>query len=273
MKGNVSFKKRCCWILFFLMFFLSYDSIFAQDINYIDNNDQYIDVVGEPEGQVQGPARQDRPAAIAGASWQQNDQFSTGILNYGLSESVYYQFSGESIFKDGKPFSGDLLFNWNWTHFKQLDSSIPAAWSYGGEFLYFNATSKSVYSGEDTVSGSSIDMNLYMFSAAIKIFFLDPVKEFLHPYWGVGWGILLGDFTTKKNLTGSNHYTPFNGVLSYQVLGVQIMFMERAGIMAEIKNMRANASTSNDPFDRGNGDSVDLIFDGVIIGLTGFYRF
>jgi len=37
--------------------------------------------------------------------------------------------------------------------------------------------------------------------------------------------------------------------------------------------MRATAATSNDPFDQGNGDSVNITFDGVIMGLTGYYRF
>ena len=55
-------------------------------------------------------------------------------------------------------------------------------------------------------------------------------------------------------------------------MGVQIMLFERGGIMAEIKNMRASATTSNDPFHQGNGDTVGLTMDGVIIGFTGFYR-
>lgn len=268
--------KFTCTVRLFLsvsavLMLIPYPQI-AKGQQFVDPNEgQYVDAPIGGAGLAGGGNTQS--PAVAGASWDQNDQINTGILNYGLSESIYYQFSGEEIFEDGNPLSGGLALNWNWTHLNQLDYKIPPAWSYGGEFLYFSSTSDSTYSGGGSVSGSDINMNLYMLSMALKAFFMDPVNEFLQPYWGAGWGIFWGDFDTTQNITGSKHETSFSGVLSYQVFGIQIMFLKRGGIMAEIKNMRAKGATSNDPFKQGNGGSVDLNLDGVIIGLTGFYRF
>ncbi len=258
-------------LLFLILIGVSYSTpVLAQDeADYIDTNDEYVDVV-EP-GPDGAPQAESSPF-VSRASWNHDDQINTGILNYGLSNSVYYQFSGEDIFEDGNPVEGSLGFNWNWSHFNKLDYRIPRAWSYGAELLYFNSTSESIYSGSGDVSGSSIDMNLYMFSVALKAFFMDPVEDYLQPYWGVGWGAFFGDFKSVQNVTNKESTTNFNGLLNYQVLGIQIMLMERVGLMAEIKNMRASADTSNDPFNQGDGDTVELMFDGVIIGLTGFVR-
>lgn len=242
----------------------------AQDeADYIDANDEYVDVVGPGPG---GAPQAESSPFVSRASWNHDDQINTGLLNYGLSKSVYYQFSGEDIFKDGNPVGGSLGLNWNWSHFNKLEYRIPRAWSYGAEFQYFNSTSESIYSGSGDVNGSNIDMNLYMFSIALKAFFMDPVEDYLQPYWGVGWGAFFGDFKTVQNVTNNEYTTNFNGLLNYQVMGIQIMLMERVGLMAEIKNMRASANTSNDPFNQGDGDTVELMFDGVIIGLTGFVR-
>lgn len=115
-------------------------------------------------------------------------------------------------------------------------------------------------------------MNLYMLSVSTRAYFLNPKRDLLHPYYGVGWGLLFGNFSSQK-VTGGSHYTTFNGILAYQIMGVSVKIMEEAGIMAELKNMRASASTSNDPFNQSGGDSVNLMFDGVIIGFTIYYRF
>ncbi len=256
-------------VIWFIGASFSTPAIAQEENGFFDADDEFVDVVGPgPEGI---PQTESSPF-VSRATWNHDDQINTGMLNYGLSKSVYYQFSGEDIFEDGNQLEGSLGFNWNWTHFNKLDYRIPRAWSYGAEFLYFNSTSESVYGGSGNVSGSSIDMNLYMFSVALKAFFMDPVEDYLQPYWGVGWGAFFGDFKTVQNVTNNEFTTNFNGLLNYQVMGIQIMLMERVGLMAEIKNMRASADTSNDPFNQGDGESVELMFDGVIIGLTGFIR-
>ncbi len=257
--------------VFLIAFLISSALLIAQDINYIENNDEYVDAPVGDAAALNGGGSQAGGGAAA-ASWDRKDQFNCGWLNYGLSEPVYEQFSGESIFDEGKSIT-QMFTNVTWNHLNELGFQIPAAWSYGAELLYFASNSDNMYSGEGSVSGSSINMNLYMVSGSLRLFFLDPVKEFLHPYYGVGWGFIFGDLTTEQNLTGDHYYTTLNGLLAYQVMGVEFLIGARAGMMAEIKNMRASASTSNDPFDQGDGDSVDLTFDGVIMGLTGFYRF
>ncbi len=90
---------------------------------------------------------------------------------------------------------------------------------------------------------------------------------------GFGWGLVTGDFNTTQNVTGSKYYTSFSGPIAYQILGIQIEMGARYGLNAEFKTLRAYATTSNDPFDQGSGDALELSLDGVIIGLTGYYRF
>lgn len=241
--------------------------VFGQDTNFIDDAN-YVDAPIEPQA---GAMENGGIPQKGGSSWALDDQFNTGVLNYGYQESAYYQYTGEGIFQNGNPLGGEILQNILWTRLKPMDSKIPAAWGYGAEFLYFSSTSESVYGGNDDVTGSLIDMNLFMTSMNVKLYFMDPVKEFLHPYWGVGWGVLFGDFS-GKNISGGAVHTPFNGMYTYQVMGVQIKLFDRGGLMAEIKNMRASATTSNDPYHQGDGSSLGLTLDGVIIGFTGFYR-
>lgn len=263
-RTGMSFPK---WIpLLFLSILMVINTGFAQAPDYIEDDD-YVDVYVEPQ---QG---QDGGAGVRGGQgWDAIDQLNTGLLNYGYKESVYYQFSGEGIYKDGNPLSGSFFFNYTWNHIKPLNFKIPPAWAYGAEFLYFSSDSQGVYSGDSDATGSLINMNLYMLSASARLYFLNPKRDFLHPYYGVGWGLFFGDFDTQK-ITGGTYYTTFTGILAYQIMGISIEILEQAGIMAELKNMRATASTSNDPFNQGNGDSVELMFDGVIIGFTLYYRF
>ncbi len=257
-------------IFLVLIVLIPMKDLFGQDVNYIENNSDYVDV-------GVGTASNNAVAANQGSmsrrgNWKENNQFHTGLLNYGFTESPYYQFSGEAIFDDGNPLTGIPLLNYTWTNFNKLDFKVPPAWSYGAEFQYYSSTSESVYSGEDNVEGSDITMGLYMINFNAKVFFLDPVNEFLYPYFGVGWGFLTGSFDTKQTETGKTYGTSFFGLYSYQMIGVQVMLGNKWGLVAEFKNMRGTAATSNDPFDQGDGNSVNLAFDGVIIGLSVFYR-
>ncbi|MBU2514774.1 hypothetical protein KJ966_25910 [bacterium] len=256
-------------IFFGIMIIYPINVLHGQDINYIENNRDYVDVNTEQQRNV---ATTNQGLSVRRGNWKENDQFSTGLLNYGFTESVYYQFSGESIFEDGNPLSGAPFLNYAWTNLNPLDFKIPPAWSYGAEFQYYSSDSESVYSGENDVAGSAINMSLYMFNFNVKAFALDPIKEFLHPYFGVGWGVLTGYFATKQTETGKAYETTFFGPFNYQMIGVQIMLGNKWGIIAEFKNLRGTAATSNDPFDQGEGNSVSLAFDGVIIGLSAYYR-
>lgn len=245
--------------------------VFGQDTNYL-NDGNYVDApVGAEAVPGTGPAANGAGFQGGGNGWSFDSQFNTGVLNYGYQTSAYYQYTGENIYENGNPLGGELFQNVLWARLRPLDTKIPVAWSYGAEFLYFSSTSESVYNGNDDVTGSLIDMSLFMPSVNVRLYFMDPVREFLHPFWGVGWGVLFGEFA-GKNISGGSVHTPFKGMHTYQVMGVQIKLFERGGIMAEIKNMRASATTSNDPYNQGNGDTLNLKLDGVIIGFTGFYR-
>ena len=259
------FLKQFLLILLILCMGIT-ESLWAQDQNYIEENDAYVDVTGEPGQQLNVPVSE------AADSSQYPDQFSSGMLNYGYRESLYYQFSGEGIFKDGDSL-GATFTNLTWVLIKPLDYKIPPAWGYGMDFLYFSSTSESVYQGEGDAVGSSINMEMILMSFGVKVYFMDPVNQFLHPYFGAGWGVIYGHFDSKQVYTGYYHRTKFNGYLSYQNMGLQIKLGSRYGMIAELKNMRATAETSGDPFDQASGGRMTLVLDGAILGLSGYFRF
>ncbi|MBU3914520.1 hypothetical protein KKA14_03215 [bacterium] len=240
--------------------------------NYIDDNNAYVDAVGNENttnNVVDAPAG----SQVNSANANYRDQFSMGLLNYGYVESLYYQFSGEEeAFKNGNSLQNNFS-NITWIYIKPLDYKIPPAWAFGLDFLYFTSTSESVYSGESDIIASSIDMQMFMLSISVRVFFMDPYEKLLHPYVGLGWGMLTGEFKTTKKDIGSKHQTSFTGPLSYQIIGIQVKMGDRYGINGEFKILRAYATTSNDPFSQGNSNTLDLSLDGVIIGLTGYYRF
>ncbi len=251
--------------------FAGLNSVNAQE-NYIDDNNDYVDAVGNEN--TANDLRQTSTNSQANvATSKYRDQFSTGILNYGYLESLYYQFSGDTEpFKDGNPLD-NYFTNIAWIKIMPMDFRIPPSWAFGVEFLYFTSTSDSVYSGESDTTGSAINMQMYMLSISVRVFFMDTFKEVLHPYVGLGWGVAFGDFNTTKQGTGEKYYTFFSGPQSYQIIGIQVKLGERYGINGEFKNLRSFATTSDDPFDQGDNNSVNLTLDGVIIGLTGYYRF
>ena len=120
--------------------------------------------------------------------------------------------------------------------------------------------------------GPSINMSVFMTSFFIRAYFIDPLREFLHPFFGFGWGVVTGNFDTVK-VGGARSSTSFFGPITYRFFGTQVRLSERGGLMMELRTLTASAATSNDPFDQSNEDSLSLNFSGVLIGLTGYYRF
>ena len=246
----------------------------AQGANYIQGNSAYVDVAGNPTASV-GDSFSDSETA----SSRYSHQFSVGKKNYGYNESLYYQYSGESIYKNGNPPNGEFT-GVTWSKLVSLDFDIPAGWAYSGELLYFSSTSSSVYSGKESVVGSDIDMDLWMLSFDIRAYFLDPFKDFLQPYFGVGWGgifclggFMCSQFKTVMKDSAKRVTTRIAGVLNYQLIGIQMKLNDRAGIQAEFKILRALATTSNDPYHRASGKRLRLNLGGMIIGLSLYYRF
>jgi len=236
------------------------ETAFGQEEEYVDAP------VGQPAQQAAGG---DEPGAAASTYI---DQFSSGMINYGFTESLYYQFTGNSIFEDGT-FPAALLTNVTWNHFVPLEYKYLPAYSYGAELQYFSATSNDVYTGDDeVVIGPSVNMNLFQASFFIKAYFMDPLKEFLHPFFGFGWGLLSGNFDSTK-VGGSQSTTTFIGPLSYRTFGTEVRLSERGGLMMELRTLTASAVTSNDPFDQSDEDDVSLDFSGVQVALTGYFRF
>lgn len=201
------------------------------------------------------------------------EQFNLGIRNYGYIEPVYLKYSGNSIFEDGNS-PTEYFRNIGWNHIIPLDYKYLPAVALGLEFLYFSSASDSVYSGEEEeVIGPSIDMNLLMGSGSFRMFFMDPFKEFLHPFFGLGWGIISGNINTIK-VGGEKYTTTFMGVLAYRMFGTQIKLSDRGGLFLELRSQSATAIASNDPFGQAKkNEDLTLNFDGVMVSLTGYYRY
>ncbi len=222
---------------------------------------------------VDAPVANEQPTAPQGSpAGNYKDQFNWGIVNYGFTENVYYQFSGNSIFSGGN--SPSSFLNMGWIKIVPMDFKYLPAIGYGGDFTFFSSTSEDVYSGDsDTVTGPEIDMTFYTTNFKLRLFFMDPIEELLHPFFGLSWGLIFGDFKTTK-VGGSKHNTSFLGMSISRNLGVQVKLGDRGGLVTEFRTVAASSvSTSGDPFDQGSDGSVDLDFSGITIALTGYYRF
>lgn len=240
-----------------------FENAFAQEEVYVD----------APVGQAAPQGQQAAGAAIGGGGPASTfvDQFNSGLINYGFTDPIYLQFTGNSIFNESS-FPDSFFTNVGWNHFVSLDFKYLPAYSFGAELQYYTATSENVYRGESSVVGPSVNMNLFLLSGFVRAYFLDPLREFLHPFFGFGWGVVSGNIDTTK-VGGSKYSTAFFGLQSYRAFGMQVKLAERGGLMMELRTITARAATSNDPFDRSDGDSVDLNFSGVQVGLTGYFRF
>lgn len=222
---------------------------------------------------VDAPIVANQPnAAQAGPVGNFPDQFSFGLINYGFIENIHYQFSEDGIFAGGNSPSG--VTNLGWIRIIPLDYQYLPGMAYGAEFMYFTASSEDVYAGEeDVVIGPSINMDMYVTNFKLRLFFMDPVKELLHPFFGLSWGLIFGNLNSTK-VGGDRFTTSFFGFSISRNLGIQIKLGERGGLITEMRTISANnVKTSNDPFNRGDGDSVDLDFSGITVALTGYYRF
>ncbi|MBU2647061.1 hypothetical protein KKI24_20295 [bacterium] len=235
--------------------------------------DVYVDApIGPGQPNAGQPNAGQVNAAPAGPAGTYRDQFNWGLINYGFTEHVYYQFSGDGIFSGGN--SPSSFLNIGWIRIIPLDFKYLPGMAFGADFMNLSQTSEDVYSGDsDVVTGPAIDMSLYVTDVKIRLFFMDPIAETLHPFFGISWGLVFGDFKTTK-VGGQKYSTDFFGFLVSRNIGVQIKIGERGGLVTEFRTVTANSvRTSNDPFGRGSDGSVNLDFSGITIALTGYYRF
>ncbi|NQU64015.1 MAG: hypothetical protein HQ517_06995, partial [SAR324 cluster bacterium] len=130
------------------------------------------------------------------------------------------------------------------------------------------------YSGDEkVVVGPAINMTMFITNFQLRLFFMDPFKEVIHPFFGISYGLVFGSIDTTK-VGGDQYTTSFYGFSASRNLGVQIKLGERGGMITEMRIITANSiKTSNDPFNQGDGGRVDLDFGGIIVALTGYYRF
>lgn len=223
---------------------------------------------------VQQPDTAAPPATTAAGPPATNytDQFNWGLINYGFSENVYYQYTGNSLFSGGK--SPSSFLNIGYMNIIPLDFKYLPGLGIGGDFMTFSLTSEQVYSGDQkTVTGPSIDMSLYNTNFRLRLYFMDPFEELLHPFFGISWGLIFGDFKTTK-VGGDKYTTYYTGITVSRNIGVEIRLGRRAGLVTEFRTVTANSvSTNNDPFNQGSDGSVNLDFSGFTVALTGYYRF
>lgn len=226
---------------------------------------------------VDAPAEVAQPDAAGAAAARApagnyRDQFNWGLINYGFRKHVYSQYSGDRIFSEGN--SPSSFINFGWIRIVPLDYTYLPGIGYGADFLGIFQTSEDVYSGDnDKVTGPSIDMSAYITNIKLRLYFMDPVEDFLHPFFGLSWGVVFGDFNTTK-VGGAKTSTSFFGMTVFRNIGVEIKLGDRGGLVTEFRTVTANqVGTSNDPFNRGDGDRIDLDFSGITIALTGYYRF
>lgn len=218
------------------------------------------------------------------------NQISSGIYNYGFIESVYYQFTGYGVFKDGVLpstllMAGTLPFDipyldysipapsFSWDRISQLDWDIPGGWSYGAEIHNYYATSETTYQGEGDFLAPDVKMDLHFWSLVLKLFLLDPVTSLYQPYIGVSWGIINGSFDSTT-VDGEQYDTSFFGAQGSRILGIQLNMSESWGGVFEFRTTTAYAETSNDPFNQSkSSNKLNLDFSGALVSINVYYRF
>lgn len=231
---------------FFILIFIFFQSnqVFAQYLDYLPTSKYY------------------------------NDQLSSGINNYGFTESVYSQFTGYDIFDDPN-LPSSIFTNVQWYQLETLSLEALPAWAWGFELQNFTATSEESYSGESPAIGPDVDMTLYMHSFNVRMFFGDLIEDNIQAYFNIGWGFINGDFasTTATAPTESSN-TSFFGFLTSRAVGAQIEMEKGVGMMVEYRALTANRTkTSNDPFDQAPGEDLYLDFSGTMINLTVYMQY
>ena len=218
------------------------------------------------------------------------NQIASGIYNYGFVESVYYQFTGYSVFKDGVLpsttfFAGTLPLeipylddgipapSITWDRISQLDWDMPGGWSYGAEIHNYYATSETTYSGEGGFEAPDVKMDFHLWSVFLKLFILDPVDSLYQPYVGVSWGVINGSFDSTT-VAGKQYDTSFSGYQNSRIIGIQFRGNEDWGGVFEFRATTAFAKTSNDPFDqKASGNELNLDFSGILVSMCAYYRY
>jgi len=206
-------------------------------------------------------------------------QIHTGILNYGYKESIYQQFTGDSVFS-GSTSSTSLFENIAWQSISPIrpggnKNNVLPAWSYGFELFRITETSQSALRDQTgTIVAPSVDMEVFFANFNLKGFLVnDPFEDTLHIFVGAGWGTFWGTFNSQTS-DGNNHNTSFQGLFVYRTFGVQTDFGEDFGLLLEVRDVSTSeAKTSNDPFVQNTNSSNGLRFSGSMVNVTGYFRF
>lgn len=251
---------------------------------------QYVDA---PIGfDAENPTAEQAPAGesfASIASGDVNNQLSTGIFNYSLLDPIYKQFTGYDDFDDsrvplsmfvsgrlpyvdeGSPYAKIPSPCITWIKMDKTGFDLPPSWAYGVEFLSFSSTTDSAYSDKDDATAPDVDMSLYIATLKVRVFFMDAFEEAIQPYFEVGWGTIFGTFESK--IDGKDKKTNFYGLQTSRVLGTNVAMSPTWGFFFELRTLNGKAKTSNDPYNQGDGDSMDLDIDGSITTASVYYRY
>ncbi|MDT8446560.1 MAG: hypothetical protein RRB13_06635 [bacterium] len=200
-------------------------------------------------------------------------QVSSGMVNYGYSRHPYAQFTGESAFDKGAAPSS-FFANLNYLRITPIEVlNYVGGWAWGLEWANFASTSEDVLAGQGSVAASSVEMSANLFTVNARVFFRSVTEDRIQPFLGMGIGALNGDFSSVDT-SGNRSRTSFLGLAHFNTFGTNVMFTPRGGMVLELRNVTIpDATTSNDPFNQGNGSSTSLEFTGTMLNFTGFYRF
>lgn len=242
--------------------------------------DEYVDDPVNNRVQYEAP----------GETANYQEQISFGIYNYGFLDSVYSQYTGDSVYDEGSlptTFFTGAKSDWKipftnsrvplpcivWDHLEAIDYDMPGGYSFGAEFLNFAATSEEYYTGEKDVVAPEVEMKMYLWSITLKLFLFNPFEKQILPYFGVAWGIINGRFKAT-DIEGKNKTTTrFFGPQNSRMIGVQLMMSRQWGGILELRSTTAFAKAGNDPFDQSANGDLEIDFSGSMVSATGYYRF
>jgi len=251
-------------LLLCVFLFWAGTSLFAQE--FVDA----APILDNPEGEgAVGTSAVGGAESFGGGHFS---QFGSGMVNYGYSNHVLAQYTGDLDYTKGaSPIS--LFGNISYLDVTELEFyDLVHGWAWGLEWLYFSATPSSVASSVGVIEAPPVTMGMNVISTNGRFYFQNLNTSAFQPYIGVGLGVINGEMDASLD-NGDQTRSTYAGLVHYSTVGANVKLGLRSGVVVEMRRVTApSIRFSNDPYDQSEGTLI-LDFGGSMINLTGFYRF
>jgi len=202
------------------------------------------------------------------------NQISAGMINYGYSDHVYDQYTGDTDYANGSA-PTSLFTNLNYLKVHRMELPYPLleyakGWAWGFEFVNFTSTPESVLLEPAAVP--LVDMTANVMTANGRLYFRDLYTDNVQPFLGMGLGVISGEFSGSTQ-NGDVTRSTFSGLVHFRTFGANLMLSPQWGMILEMRSVTSpTVKVSNDPYSQSSG-TLYLNFGGTMLNMVGYYRF